>query len=148
MNTPTLNLVKHPTLAFLLRINFTLLRHLYENICIIPKNPVSFLMSYANVPTEQITTSKASVSRSEQRVAALKEAHALLSASLNRLGRDRQRVGVVALFALLFLALMRCCSRASRLPASRQTCRRTRKRRVSQAALSAQASGRSRKSFR
>ena len=39
-------------------------------------------------------------------MAALKEAHALLSASLNRLGRDRQRVGVVALFALLFLALM------------------------------------------
>ena len=39
-------------------------------------------------------------------MAALKEAHVLLTSSLNRLGRDSQRVGVVALFALLFLALI------------------------------------------
>lgn len=39
-------------------------------------------------------------------MAALKEARALLSAFVGQLGRDRQRVGVVALVALLLLALM------------------------------------------
>lgn len=43
---------------------------------------------------------------SEHRVAALKEAHALLSAFVGRLARDRQLVGVVALVSLLLLALM------------------------------------------